>query len=97
MDAVRALRRDERGIALVLALLVMFVLAIALTSGIYFTSANSRMSSYAKADQTALGLAEAGANNALAVLLNPANSPYLEPDPVAGVSPLLPSSWVGKD
>jgi hypothetical protein len=96
-DAVRALRRDERGIALVMALLVMFVLAIALTSGIYFTSTNSRTASYAKAEQTALGLAQAGTNNALAVLENPTNSAYLEPDPVAGGPPLLPSSWVGKD
>jgi hypothetical protein len=94
-DALRTLRRDERGIALVMALLVMLALAIALTSGIYFTSTNSRSASYAKADQTALALAEAGTNNALAVLLNPANVPYLEPD--NSNPPLLPSSWVGKD
>ncbi len=71
--ALTALRRDERGIALVLSLLVLLVLAIALTSIIYFTSTNSRSASYSKADQTAIALAEAGINNALAIVSNPAN------------------------
>lgn len=88
------LRRDERGIALVLSLLVMLVLAIALSSLIYYTSANSGSSAYAKARQTALALASAGTNNALAVLENPANAVYLANDVTS--QPLLPVSFVGK-
>ncbi len=90
------LYRDERGIALVLAMMVMLVLAIALTSIIYFTSANSRSASHSKADQNALALAEAGTNNALAVLENPANAVYLVYDPLDGSQPLLPANWVSK-
>ena len=73
----RLLRRDERGVALVLALLILLVLAIALSSTIYFTSTNSRSAAYSKADQTALALAEAGINNALAIVMNPDNRRFL--------------------
>lgn len=65
---------DERGIALVLAMLIMMVLAIALSSLIYFTSTNSRSSRYAKAQQLATTLADAGINNDLAILFNPYNA-----------------------
>jgi hypothetical protein len=68
----------ERGQSLVLTLLVLFVLAIALSTVIIFTSSNQRNSSYQKAVQTANSLAEAGLNNAISVLANPNNSPYLE-------------------
>jgi hypothetical protein len=94
--ALCALRRDERGIALVLSMTVMLVLAIALTSVIYFTSANSLSASHAKAEQNALALAEAGTNNALSVLENPDNAPYLMPGPLDTGPKLLDSSWVGK-
>ncbi len=71
---------DEQGIALVLALLILTVLAIALSSVIYFTSTNERSSRYAKAQQLAATLAEAGINDAVAVLFNPQNSlDLLEP------------------
>jgi len=73
----RVLLRDESGIALVLALLVMLVLAIALSSTIYFTSTNSRSAAHSKAEQNALALAEAGINNALAIVLNPDNRRFL--------------------
>jgi len=69
---------DERGQSLVLTLLVLFILAIALSTVIIFTSSNQRNSSYQKAAQTANSLAEAGLNNAISVLANPNNSPYLE-------------------
>jgi Tfp pilus assembly protein PilX len=69
---------DERGQSLVLTLLVLFVLAIALSTVIVFTSTNQRNSGYQKAVQTANSLAEAGLNNAVSVLANPNNSPYLE-------------------
>jgi Tfp pilus assembly protein PilX len=69
---------DERGQSLVLTLLVLFVLAIILSSVIILTSSNQRNSAYQKAAQTANSLAEAGLNNAVSVLANPNNSPYLE-------------------
>jgi Tfp pilus assembly protein PilX len=76
----------ERGQSLVLTLLVLFVLAIVLSTLILFTSSNQRNSSYQKAAQTASSLAEAGLNNAISVLANPANSANLE------TSTLLPST-----
>jgi hypothetical protein len=68
---------DEQGIALVLAMLILTVFAIALSSAIYFTSTNSRSSKFQKASQTSATLADAGINNALAVLFNTRNAPYL--------------------
>jgi Tfp pilus assembly protein PilX len=60
--------RDERGIALVMAIGIMFVLAIALTTTIFFTSASVRHANRSNAGQKAYALAEAGVNNAVAVL-----------------------------
>jgi hypothetical protein len=74
---MKRLLEDERGIALVLALLIMVVIGITLTSLIVYTSANARNSRYAKANQVAYNLAEAGLNNALAIVENPANQRYL--------------------
>jgi len=66
--------RDEQGIALILAMLILMVFAIALSAVIYYTSTNSRSSNYSKAQQLAYSLAEAGINNQLAVLFNPVNN-----------------------
>jgi hypothetical protein len=60
--------RDESGIALVMALGIVFVTSLVLTALIGFTSANSRNASRQNADQQAFALAEAGFNNALSVL-----------------------------
>ena len=60
--------RDERGMALVMALGIMLVLTITLTTVITFTAAGSRDSHRVNAGQKATALAEAGVNNALAVL-----------------------------
>jgi hypothetical protein len=60
--------RDESGIALVMAIGIMFVLAIALTTTIFFTSASVRHANRSNAGQKAYALAEAGVNNAVAVL-----------------------------
>jgi Tfp pilus assembly protein PilX len=68
----------ERGQSLVLTLLVLFVLAIVLSTVVIFTSSNQRNSNYQKARQTAGSLAEAGLNNAISILANPANSCCLE-------------------
>ena len=58
--------RDERGIALIMAIGIMFVLTIALTTTIYFSSASARHANTSNAGQKAYALAEAGVNNAIA-------------------------------
>jgi hypothetical protein len=60
-----------------MALLIMVVIGVTLTSLILYTSANARNSRYAKANQVAYNLAEAGLNNALAIVENTANQQYL--------------------
>jgi Tfp pilus assembly protein PilX len=82
----------ERGQSLVLTLLVLFILAIALSTVIIFTSSNQRNSSYQKAAQTANSLAEAGLNNAISVLANPNNSPYLETAATSTQQAVLPDN-----
>jgi hypothetical protein len=60
--------RDESGIALVMAIGIMFVLTITLGTVIFFTSASVRHANRSNAGQKAYALAEAGVNNALSVL-----------------------------
>ena len=69
-----------------IALLVLFVLAISLGTVIFFTAGNQRNSNRQKAVQVAASLAEAGVNNAVSILANPVNANTLE------VSTLMPSS-----
>jgi Tfp pilus assembly protein PilX len=72
--------RCERGIALPMALLVMMVLSIALVTAIELSSSGQRSTNISKAEQVALSVAEAGLNEAHAVLANasdPANSSAL--------------------
>src|SRR5262245_46646266 len=64
----RSLQRDEEGIALVLAILIMLVLTIVLGSVIFMTAAAARDAHRSNAGQKASALAESGLNNALAVL-----------------------------
>jgi len=64
----RRLRRDEEGIALVLAILIMLVLTVVLGSVIFMTAAAARDAHRSNAGQKASALAESGLNNALAVL-----------------------------
>ena len=69
--ALRALSRrlhDESGIALIMALGIMFVLAILLGAVIVFTAAGARHADHSNAGQKAYALGEAGVNNALSVL-----------------------------
>ena len=68
--AARALARlrDESGIALIMAIGIMFVLTITLGTVIYMTSASARHAERSNASQKAYALAEAGVDNALAVL-----------------------------
>jgi Tfp pilus assembly protein PilX len=71
---LRRLRRGERGFVLPLALGIMVVLAISVTTAIYYTTEGQRSSSYSKGKQLALTLAEAGMNNSMAVLNLPTNN-----------------------
>jgi Tfp pilus assembly protein PilX len=64
----RRLHRDEEGIALVLAILIMLVLTIVLGGVIFMTAAAARDAHRSNAGQKASALAESGLNNALAVL-----------------------------
>jgi hypothetical protein len=60
--------RDERGIALIMALGILFVLTISLGTVIYVTAASARHAEHSNAGQKAYALAEAGLDNSLAVL-----------------------------
>jgi hypothetical protein len=66
--------RDDSGFVLPLALGILVVLSIAVTSAIYYTTQNQRSSGLSKGKQVALSLAEAGLNNTMAVLNLPDNN-----------------------
>jgi hypothetical protein len=72
----------ERGFVLVAALGMSTVLAIVGTTAIAYSTSSARTSFRSSADQSAYALAEAGINNAMAVLSLPSNNaldPYLLP------------------
>jgi Tfp pilus assembly protein PilX len=60
--------REERGIALVMALGIMLVLTVVLSTVMFLTAAGARDASRSNAGQKAHALAESGIANALAVL-----------------------------
>jgi hypothetical protein len=60
--------REERGIALIMAIGILFVLTISLTTVIYVTSASARHAENSNAGQKAYALAEAGVQDAMALL-----------------------------
>ena len=64
--------RDESGIALIMALGILFVLTISLGTVIYVTSASARHAEHSNAGQKAHALSEAGVHQAMALL----NSSY---------------------
>jgi Tfp pilus assembly protein PilX len=66
--SVGARLRDERGIALVLALVIMGTLSITIAAVATFTTSNETNAGRDRDTARALGVAEAGLNNALAVL-----------------------------
>src|SRR4051812_27412316 len=76
---------DERGTALVLALMVSLVLAIALSAVLELTASGARSTNLSNAGQKAYALAEVGLNNALAQLA------VHYPNSASAGSP----SWVG--
>ena len=71
---LRSHLRRERGMALPIALATLTVLAITATTVLFFSSVNSRNADRDKRGQLAFALAEAGLNNVLGVLNNPANN-----------------------
>jgi hypothetical protein len=70
---------SERGIALVMALGIMTVLATSSATAIYYTTSSSNQSAQGRTGQDAFTLSEAGINNAMAVLELPTNN-ALDPD-----------------
>jgi hypothetical protein len=66
--------RGERGMVLPMALGIIVVLTIAVTSAIYYTTENQRSAGYSKGKQISMALAQAGLNNAMSVLNLPANN-----------------------
>jgi Tfp pilus assembly protein PilX len=81
--------RDERGIALIMAIGIMMVLTIVLTTVIFLSSSSARQANNMNAGQKAYALAEAGVNNAISVL----HASYDVPSPPTfpGDSTLLPA------
>ena len=86
---------------------ILFVLSITLAAIIQYTSSNERNARYSQASQSARSLAEAGINNALAVLFNapdPSVKTLLTADPLQ-LNPPVPRistyeagtvSWAGR-
>jgi len=66
---------DERGFALIMAIGILMVLTISVTSVITYTGAGSRGASLDESGQRAYALAEAGINNALSVLAKTGTDP----------------------
>src|SRR5438067_13300678 len=65
---------DERGIALVMALGILVVCAIMVTTVVAYTSSGQRTSYFSKPRLTAFDAADAGMNNAFSVLNLPSNN-----------------------
>lgn len=70
---------DESGIALIMAILIVLVLTIMVTSALAFTSSDSRDASRSSAGQKAYAAAEAGLNNGLAAAQNAGTDTTLMP------------------
>ena len=75
----RRLVREEQGIALVMALGMLVVCAIMVVAVTDYTSTNQRTTFFSKTRMTAFDSADAGMNDALAVLNLPTNN-ALDPD-----------------
>src|SRR6266566_5760170 len=86
----RRLVRQERGMALMLALGITTVLSLSVVSVIDYTAANARNATLSAKKTSVFDLAEAGINNAVAVLNNPSNN-TLDPD----ILPVRTSSYEG--
>ena len=76
---MRHLLKDQSGIALVMSVGMIAVLSIVGTTTLVYTTANARSGVVSKDNERAFSLAEAGLNNAMAVLSLPTNN-ALDPD-----------------
>ena len=90
---LRRVLADERGIALIVALGTLTVLSISVTTVMVASSSSSRHTEKSKGDQLAYALAEAGLNNAMAVLAKPENN-ALNPAVLPAAEPTAPSNYV---
>ena len=66
--------RDERGISLIITMGILAVLSVTGATLIEYSNSNARSARYSASSETAYTLAEAGVNQALAVLNNSANN-----------------------
>lgn len=76
--AFRSLR-EERGIALVLSIVIMAFFSLLLTTLIYYTTSNTSATSRHRVDQQAFALAEAGLSDAMSRLASDATNPDAVP------------------
>ncbi len=76
---LKRLLHSERGYALVVALGFMTILGITFVTVIDYTTSNARTAHYSRSRLSAFDLAEAGMNDAMAVLNKPTNN-ALDPD-----------------
>jgi Tfp pilus assembly protein PilX len=74
----RRLVQEERGIALVMALGMLTVIAIMVVTIIDYTNSNQRTAYFSKTRVTAFDAADAGMNNALSILNNPTQNSLLQ-------------------
>jgi Tfp pilus assembly protein PilX len=87
----------ERGMALPLALIVLLAFSIGTASVVTYSTTNSHSAAYSLSKVRTQSLADAGINNAAAVLSNPSNNaldPYVFcPETAAGQSPPSLPCW----
>jgi hypothetical protein len=96
--------RGERGMALVMAIGIMAVLSIAGTTAVMYSTSSAQQATQSRSRSDAFSLAEAGINNAMAVLNVPTNN-ALDPDVLnkctsnetkygtPGSAPVAESTW----
>ena len=84
--------RGEQGMVLPIALGILAVLTISTMVVIDASSSNARSAVRSKGDKVAFALAEAGINNAIAVLMKPGTNALNKYDycPVSNTAPALP-------
>jgi len=65
--------KSQAGSALVMSMGILAVLTISATTLVAYSTSNARSGAYSKENELSFSLAEAGLNNAMAVLSNPSN------------------------
>lgn len=100
IERLKRLVREERGAALMLAVVTLGTLATTSTTVLYFTSEANWQSGNGKANDAAYRCAESGLNSALAVVqnkkVNPLNSAILPPSDGPGVAYNCSGSGTGE-